>query len=123
VHWIILLLLIVPAIEITVFIWLGNLTNVWVVLGTIILTGFLGVILARQQGLITIQKARFALNIGQIPGREILDGIAILCGALLLMTPGLVTDTLGFLLLLPWSRNMLIVYLRKYITSRYTRIK
>lgn len=122
-HWIILLLLIIPAVEITVFIWLGNLTNIWVVLGTIILTGFLGVILARQQGLMTIQRARLALNIGQIPGREILDGIAILCGALLLMTPGLVTDMFGFLLLLPWSRNMFIVYLRKNIMSRYTRLK
>jgi len=123
VRWLITLLLIIPIFEIILFIWLGKATNIWIVLGLIIATGFLGVILARIQGLKTIKRARLALNLGQMPGREILDGIAILFGALLLMTPGLLTDLLGFLLLLPWTRNMFIIYVRKYFEDRIIRIK
>lgn len=122
-HWMITLLLIIPALEIIVFIWLGNATNVWFVLGTIILSGFLGVILARRQGLKTIERMRLALDLGQIPGREILDGIAILSGALLLMTPGLLTDLLGFLLLLSWSRNKFVLFLRGFFHRRFIRLK
>jgi len=121
VHILIILLLIIPAIEIFVFLWIGQLTNIWFVLMMIILTGIAGIHLAKQQGLATIQKARFALDIGKVPGREIIDGIAILLGALLLITPGFVTDLLGFFLLIPWSRNMFIIYLRKYFQKRIIR--
>lgn len=117
-HWLFILFFIIPAIEIVVFIWISQLTNIWFILLMIILTGFFGVYLARKQGIITLKRARFALDIGQIPGREILDGIAILIGALLLMTPGFVTDLLGFLLLFPMSRDPFIEFMKSYVEKR-----
>ncbi|WP_188206403.1 FxsA family protein [Alkalibacillus aidingensis] len=100
-----LLIVIVSAIEIVLFIWLGNLFNVWFVLVGIILTGILGALLAKYQGLETLRRAQFELANGRAPREEIFDGIAILIGAIVLFTPGFLTDLFGFLLLIPSTRN------------------
>lgn len=83
-----------------------------------ITTGILGVNLAKKQGIQTLKRARLARDLGQIPGRELLDGIAILIGALLIITPGYVTDLVGLLLLLPTTRNLFIIYLKRYFKDR-----
>ncbi|KGX93379.1 exlusion protein FxsA [Pontibacillus halophilus JSM 076056 = DSM 19796] len=103
-RWLLLFILIVPALEIGVLIWAGNLVGPWWVILLIILTGILGAYLAKQQGLETLNRARTLMNQAQVPQDEIFDGICILIGAVVLLTPGFITDAIGFTLLLPATR-------------------
>jgi|SRR5699024_8184354 len=98
------LFIIVPAIEIGVFIWTGSALGILPVILLIILTGVVGAMLMKQQGIETWRKAQLAMYNHEVPHREILDGILIIAGGILLITPGFVTDTIGFLLVLPWTR-------------------
>lgn len=117
-HTFIIISLIVLLVEILIYVWVVSVTNFWVILFTMITTGILGVNLAKKQGIQTLKRARLARDLGQIPGRELLDGIAILIGALLIITPGYVTDLVGLLLLLPTTRNLFIIYLKRYFKDR-----
>src|SRR5699024_90663 len=80
-RFIILALLIIPALEIGVFIWAGSIIGPWWVVGLILLTGFIGIAIAKQQGMETWFRARQAINMGQPPAEEIVDGISIFIGA------------------------------------------
>ncbi|WP_175615880.1 FxsA family protein [Piscibacillus halophilus] len=112
------LIIVVSAVEIALFVWLGNVFNVWFVLFGIILTGLLGALLAKQQGLGTMNRARLELSRGRAPAEEILDGLAILIGSVLLFTPGFVTDTIGFLLLIPQTRKPVKLYIKKVLLEK-----
>ncbi|QTN00057.1 membrane protein FxsA [Sediminibacillus dalangtanensis] len=104
-RWILLFVLIVPALEIGVLVWSGNKIGPWWVVLLIILTGVLGAWLAKRQGLETLARARQSMAYGQAPREEIMDGICILLGAAVLLTPGFITDAIGFLLLFPTTRK------------------
>ncbi|PSQ94446.1 MAG: exlusion protein FxsA, partial [Proteobacteria bacterium SW_6_67_9] len=67
-----------------------------------------GGVLLRYQGLQTMFRAQANLSRGQVPAIEMFEGVALAIGGALLLTPGLVTDVLGFLCLIPWSRRMMI---------------
>ncbi|SEQ72566.1 FxsA family protein [Piscibacillus halophilus] len=112
------LIIVVSAVEIALFVWLGNVFNVWFVLFGIILTGLLGALLAKQQGLGTMNRARLELSRGRAPAEKILDGLAILIGSVLLFTPGFVTDTIGFLLLIPQTRKPVKLYIKKVLLEK-----
>ncbi|MCZ0704665.1 UPF0716 protein FxsA [Natronobacillus azotifigens] len=114
-RWLFLLILIVPALEIGVFIWAGGKIGGLSVIGLIILTGLFGATLAKQQGTETLRRAQTNMNTGQLPAEEIFDGICILIGAIVLLTPGFITDIFGFLLLLPVTRNPLKVWLKAIV--------
>ncbi|WP_284139818.1 MULTISPECIES: FxsA family protein [unclassified Virgibacillus] len=105
-RWLLLAFLIIPALEIGIFVWAGGVIGPWWVVALIILTGIVGLAIAKQQGMETWQRAQLSLRHGQVPGEEILDGICILVGAIFLFTPGFLTDIVGFILVLPWSRNL-----------------
>ena len=104
-RWLLLLILIVPALEIGIFIWAGGIIGPWWVIFFIILTGVIGAALAKREGLETLNRARTEMSYGQLPAEQIFDGICILIGAVVLLTPGFITDTFGFLLLLPGTRT------------------
>lgn len=101
-----LLLIVVPALEIAVIFLSWNTFGLLVTVLLIILTGVLGATLARREGLQAIRKAQLRTSQGQIPGSELLDGICILVGGIVLLTPGFISDALGFLLLIPATREM-----------------
>ncbi|RSD27698.1 FxsA family protein [Mesobacillus subterraneus] len=103
--YIFLLLVIVPAAEIGVLLLSGQTIGIWPTILLIILTGFIGAYLAKQQGLETIRRTQQQLSRGMMPGDVILDGVSILVGGTLLLTPGFITDALGFLLLAPPTRK------------------
>lgn len=109
------LIIIVPAIEIGLLIFSGNTLGVWTTIILIISTGILGAWLAKQQGIETLRKAREEMQYGFIPGGSILDGLCILVGGVVLLTPGFITDTIGFLLLFPGSRNIVKPFIGKII--------
>ena len=108
-----LLLVLVPASEIGLLLYFGQILGVWPTIFLIILTGFLGAYLAKQQGLETIRKTQDQLRRGMMPGDAILDGVSILIGGTLLLTPGFVTDSLGILLLAPPTRKFFKVLMMK----------
>ena len=108
-----LFLVLVPAAEIAVLLYSGQTIGVWPTILLIILTGFLGAYLAKQQGLETIRKTQEQLRRGMMPGDAILDGISILVGGTLLLTPGFVTDIMGILLLAPPTRKFFKVLMMK----------
>ncbi|TFB25026.1 membrane protein FxsA [Filobacillus milosensis] len=116
-----LLIVVISAVEIALFVWLGNVFNVWFVLFGIILTGITGAYLAKNQGLGTLSRAQYELGHGRAPTEEIIDGIAILVGAVLLFTPGFVTDAIGFLLLIPQTRKPAKVWLKKILSEMFRK--
>lgn len=122
-RWVILTLLIVPILEIAVFVWAGSTFGAWWVIGLILLTGLIGIAFAKQQGIETWRSAQQSLRAGHYPTEQIVDGICILVGALLLITPGFITDALGFMFLLPWPRQLVKAYIQKllkYMLSKGT---
>lgn len=86
VRWLLLALLIVPAMEIGVFIWAGNIIGPWWVVALIILTGIVGVSLAKRQGMEAWQRAQLSMNHGQPPADAIIDGICILSGVYFILS-------------------------------------
>ncbi|SET79341.1 UPF0716 protein FxsA [Salinibacillus kushneri] len=104
-RFVFLFIVIMSALEIGVFMWLGHVFSIWFVVLGIILTGIIGAFLAKQQGLETLSRARDHMEYGRFPKEEIFDGLAILIGAILLFTPGFITDIIGFILLFPITRK------------------
>lgn len=113
---ILLLLIVVPALEIGLLVLSGNIIGIWPTVLLIVMTGVLGAWLARKEGLQTIRSAQLRLQNGEIPGGLILDGVCILVGGVVLLTPGFITDTIGFLLLLPFTRSFFKGILQKIFT-------
>ncbi|MFC5712758.1 FxsA family protein [Thalassorhabdus alkalitolerans] len=101
----VLLLIIVPALEIGVLLLSGNYLGVWPTVLLVILTGVLGAWLAKREGLQTIRTAQLQMQQGEVPSNLILDGLCILVGGVVLLTPGFITDAIGFLLLIPFTRG------------------
>ncbi|MBK1832991.1 FxsA family protein [Roseibacillus ishigakijimensis] len=102
-----LLFILVPVIELALFIQLGQVIGLPETLAIIIVTAILGAALTKSQGGKAIASFQQALAQGRMPHREILDGLLILIAGAVLLTPGFLTDTVGFLLLLPPVRAIL----------------
>ena len=97
----------VPILEIAVFIKAGNLIGLWPTLATVVITAVVGATLLRAQGLAALGRVRSQLNEGRIPVEEVFTGACLLVGGALLLTPGFITDTVGFLLLIPPVRAVI----------------
>src|SRR5690625_3984046 len=104
-YWFLLLLIIIPAVEISIFIWTGSKIGVGPVFLLMIMTAVTGIALVKKQGMATWKRAQFSIYNGEPPGEQILDGICIIVGGILLITPGFATDIIGFLLVLPFTRR------------------
>jgi len=102
-----ILFVVVPLLELALLIQIGQVVGFWPTIGLVVLTGASGAWLARVEGLRTLWRLRDELAEGRLPGQAILDGVAILIGGAFLLTPGILTDFLGFSLLLPWSRRII----------------
>ena len=100
-----LIFIIMPLAEIAVLVKVGGLIGLWPTLAIVILTAMAGTWLLRLQGFQTYQRAQAALQRGEAPVAEVLDGVFLFAAALLMVTPGLITDTMGFLFLVPPIRH------------------
>lgn len=98
----------VPLLEIYLLIQIGGLIGALPTILLVVLTAVLGAALLRQQGLATLNRFRANLERGELPALEILEGVALLVGGALLLTPGFFTDVIGFLCLLPASRRAIV---------------
>jgi len=99
--------ILIPLLEIAVFIQIGGVIGLGWTLGLILLTAVLGSLALRLQGLATLSRARLLLDRGELPAKELFDGFCLVIAGVLLLTPGFVTDTLGALLFLPPLRDWL----------------
>ena len=105
--YLVLLFTILPAIELFLLIEIGSNIGAGNTILIIILTGILGAYLARLQGFLVLQKIQNDLNKGMMPNDQLTDGLMILVGGIVLLTPGFITDAFGFLLLIPWTRALI----------------
>lgn len=103
----------IPVIELYLLINLGTIIGGFNTVLLVILTGFAGAWLARMEGLNTMFKVQQSLNQGIMPAEELIDALIILIAGLVLITPGLLTDAFGLLLLWPYSRNWFKRLLRR----------
>lgn len=101
----IILFTVVPLIELALLIKLGNVIGLWPTILIVIGTGVLGAALARSQGTQVVSAIRAELAEGRPPTESLLNGLLVLVGGVVLLTPGLLTDLLGFSLLVPSTRN------------------
>lgn len=116
-----LLFTVVPAVELVLLILLGRWIGLLPTVLLIILTGVVGAALARREGLRAWLDVRRALAEGRTPGEVILNGLAIFLGGSLLLTPGVLTDAVGFLLLLPPTRRAMVRRVRARVERRIRR--
>ena len=107
--------LLVPIIEIALFIQVGGLIGLWPTLLIVVLTAMLGTSLVRNQGLMTLGKLQQSFERLENPSEPLAHGAMILISGALLLTPGFFTDAVGFALLVPGIRNWLIVRLSKRV--------
>ncbi|MFC4535999.1 FxsA family protein [Sphaerisporangium dianthi] len=98
--------LIVPVLEIWMLIQIGQVIGGWQTVGLLILDSLLGAWLVRREGRRAWRALRQALESGRMPDRELADGALIVAGGTLLLTPGFITDVLGFILILPPTRPL-----------------
>lgn len=109
--------------EIALFIQAGDIFGLWPTLAAIVATAVIGGALIRAQGLATIDRARRSIEQGQAPVHEVFTGICLLVAGALLMTPGFLTDSIGFLLLAPPIRRSIGQWLvSRLISGRNTRM-
>jgi UPF0716 protein FxsA len=114
----VILMIVVPALEIWGIIQAAQWIGGWPTFLLIISTGGIGAFLAKREGLRVWSEAQHRLSRGELPGDALLDGICILSGGLLLLTPGFITDTMGFLLVFPGTRYWIKKWLLKQIWTK-----
>ena len=110
---------IIPIVEIYLLIEIGSIFGALTAIILVILTGFLGAFMARMQGLQTLFRIQESLREGRMPSGELLDGLLIVIAGVVLLTPGFLSDSAGFLLLIPKTRNSIISWLQRQIELRY----
>ncbi|MBW2655048.1 MAG: FxsA family protein [Deltaproteobacteria bacterium] len=103
----------IPVIELYLLIKIGTVIGGLNTILLVILTGFLGAWLARLEGINTMMRLRTNLNQGLMPAEELIDAVIIFAAGVVLITPGLITDVFGLLLLWPLTRNKFKRLLRK----------
>jgi len=114
-----LLFVLTSLAEVMVFIQVGEWLGMGLTIISVIATAAIGVSLLRIQGLKTLQKVQQKTAQGEIPGQELVEGVLLLIAGALLLTPGFLTDGLGFLILSPFSRSRIAAWLlRKGLIHR-----
>lgn len=112
-----------PVIEIIILLLSGKVIGFWATLFTLLLMGIVGAYLAKQQGLETLRRAQAQMNVGQLPGNEMINGLCIMIGGILLVLPGFITDLAGLLLILPPTRKLCKPLLMRWITKKINKNK
>lgn len=107
------LFVLLPLVELALLLQVGRLIGLGWTLALVIATGFLGATLARRQGLRAWLAIQVELQRGRMPGGALVDGLLILIGGIVLLTPGILTDLAGFALLIPGTRAIVKRLLRR----------
>jgi UPF0716 protein FxsA len=106
-----LLFIVIPLVELYVIIAVGEEIGAFWTVILVLLTAVIGVNLLRIQGMSTLMRAQKNMAQGDVPAMEMMEGLALAVGGVLLITPGFITDSIGFLCLIPASRQAIIRYI------------
>lgn len=112
-HYLILLFIGLPILEFSLLIQVHGMIGFLPTILLVFLTGVVGAALVRKQGINILFKIRQEMNSGNLPAPQMIDGVMILVAGAFLVTPGLITDTVGFALLIPFVREQIRFWLRK----------
>jgi len=102
-----ILFIAMPIAEIAVLIKVGGAIGGLTTIGIVILTAVIGTAMLRQQGIATLNKAQMRMQNGEMPAQQMMEGLLLLIGGVLLLTPGFITAFFGFCMLIPVSRRFL----------------
>jgi UPF0716 protein FxsA len=117
-HYLIALFIGMPILELAILLKLHEVLHFWPTFLLIILTGGIGVVLVKRQGIAILQKIQREMAIGHLPTPQLMDGVMILLAGALLVTPGLITDIAGFSLLIPFIRVRIRHWIRKKLEEK-----
>ncbi|PSL35235.1 UPF0716 protein FxsA [Planomicrobium soli] len=122
--WFFLALVIVPTLELAILIWAGGAIGFFPTLAIILATGLIGAYLAKKQGLKAVRDIQEAMNNFQAPGNQLLSAAFVLVGGVLLLTPGFISDAIGFSMLFAPTQKIYkpIVYRLIQNKMRNTRV-
>ncbi|MDB9942162.1 FxsA family protein [Pseudomonadales bacterium] len=101
----------IPILEMIVLIKVGGMIGAIPTVGLVVLTATIGVWLLKREGLATLTRLQQKMAQGELPGKELLEGVMLIIGGALLLTPGFVTDAIGFVCLIPWLRQPVATWL------------
>ena len=110
-----------PLLEVAVFIQVGGVIGVWPTIGATIATALAGSLLLRAQGLAALMRARVQMDRGELPAREMFEGVCLVLAGALLLVPGFVTDIIGLLLFVPPLREQLRLMIARHIAAKAAR--
>jgi UPF0716 protein FxsA len=113
-----LLFTILPVLDLWLLLRIGGAIGFWPAVALVIGTGLLGAALARTEGFRVLRSWQTALAAGRLPEEGVLSGVLVLVGAALLVTPGVITDAVGLLLLLPPVRKLVAAALRRRLAGQ-----
>lgn len=116
---IIALLLLIPLLDMVLLVWVAGMLGIVETVALVVLTGLIGLLLVRAEGRYTLAKIQRKLVAGDAPTDELLDGALLLIAGALLLTPGLVTDLIGFAFVLPLTRYPVRIAVKKWIVTPY----
>ncbi|MFA5167285.1 MAG: FxsA family protein [Candidatus Omnitrophota bacterium] len=105
----------VPLLEVLILIKMGEVFGFWPTVMLVVVTGFLGALLARIEGFRTWLNIQQELREGQLPAEKMIDALLLFAAGLFLITPGVLTDILGFLLLIPATRH----YFKQWLRNKF----
>ena len=105
-------------LELYVIIAVGGSIGALNTVALVIITAFIGTRLLKQQGFSILQKAQQSMAQGQTPSFEMLEGVVVMVSGILLLTPGFITDGVGLLGLMPWSRQVFLKHILEKNASK-----
>ena len=120
---VLLLIILIPILEIYLFIKIGSQIGAFTTISLIFITAIIGVIYARYEGLNTLKSGFSQLMKNEMPAYELISGAAIAFASFLLIIPGFATDVLGFLLIFPLTRKLIFGKLSKKFKNKTTTSK
>lgn len=116
--WLFLLFVVLPISELVLILQVGAWLGLWRTVGLIVITAVVGASMWRSQGLSILWSIRERIGRDETPGRELVAGMLVLIGGIFFLTPGFITDTLGFFCLIPWTRSLMLKSLRRWLERK-----
>ena len=113
-----LLFTLIPVIELSLLIEIGSYIGILNTVIIVILTALVGAYMVRMEGMGVMYRIQKNMQEGQFPAEEMISGAMILVAGALLLTPGFFTDIIGFLMVIPLSRNYISNWIKKYIEKK-----
>ncbi len=109
----------IPLVELFLLLKIGSIVGALNTILLVIITGVLGAYLAQQEGLRTLERIRTLMAQGEMPGEPLIDALLILVAGFVLITPGILTDLLGFLMLIPATRAPIRRWIRGQLERKF----